>query len=568
MPYELTPLLIPFALTVGCLLAPWYFAGEFSDERFHTALVLWTTPIVIWSVAVLLRTSATTMTVERLWHNVRFVGPAFGAVGYFLFTAVYTNHDTWFRRRRLWALFAVPVLTLILVWTNPRHMLVRASVESASAGPFVMAYTPGPWFVVHALYSYTLVLVGTVWLVRRLWEYRGHIFFRRQIVSVLLGVLIVMTASLSFNVGITTVDWTPVAGALSAIIFAVAATEYRFLDLSPLARETVVENMESGMVVTNVDGQIIDANSAAATILGTDTDELIGDRLDAVFVTSTETIEEVMATAAKRKTVQVRTNGVEYYELAVSPVSVPSGKRAGKVITFSDVTTRVERQQRLQEQKRSLERQNERLEKFTGVVSHDLRNPLNVANARLGLARNECDSEHLDDVTNALDRMETLIDDLLTLTREGERVDETDAVDLADTVDRCWRTVETADATLVVETDRTIGADRSRVQQLLENLFRNAVEHGGETVRITVGDLDTGFYVTDDGPGIPGDEREQVFDAGYSNEDDGTGLGLNIVQEIAEAHGWDVTVTGSAGGGARFEISGVERAATEPSADG
>jgi PAS domain S-box-containing protein len=561
MSYEFTPLLIPFALTVGCLLAPWYFVDEFSDERFHTALIVWTTPIVIWSVAVLARTSATTMAAERLWHNVRFVGPAFGAVGYFLFTAVYTNHDTWFRRRRLWALFAVPVLTLGLVWTNPQHMLVRASIEATSAGPFVMTYTPGPWFVVHALYSYTLVLVGTAWLARRLWEYRGHVFFRRQIVSVLLAVVIVMTASLSFNLGVTTVDWTPVAGAFSAIIFAVAATEYRFLELSPLARETVVENMESGMLVTDIDGQIIDANSAAATILGTDTDELIGDRLDAVFVTSTETIEEVVATAAKKETVQVRTNGVEYYELAVSPVSVPSGRRAGRVVTFSDVTARVERQRRLREQKQSLERQNERLEKFTDVVSHDLRNPLNVADVRLELAQEECDSEHLDDVTNALNRMETLIDDLLTLAREGERVDETDTVDLADTVDGCWRTVETADATLVVETDRTIRADRRRVRQLLENLLRNAVEHGGESVNITVGGTDTGFYVADDGPGIPDDEREQVFDAGYSNQDGGTGLGLNIVQEIVEAHGWNVTVTRSASGGARFEISGVERAA-------
>jgi len=561
MAYELSPLLIPFALTAGWLFVPWYFVSELSDKRFRAALVLWTTPIVIWSVAVLLRTSATTVSAERLWHNVRFVGPALGSVGYFLFTAIYTNHDTWLRRRRLWPLFVVPALTILLVWTNPRHMLVRASIELTSTGPFVMAYTPGPWFVVHALYSYTLVLVGTAWLVRRLWEYRRHIFFRRQIVSVLLAVLIVMTANLSFNIGVTTVDWTPVAGALSAVIFAVAATEYRFLDLSPLARETVVENMESGMVVTNVDGQIIDANSAAATILDTHTDELIGDRLDAVFVTSTETIEEVMAASGKTKTVQVRTNGVEYYELTVSSVSVPSGKRAGKVITFSDVTTRVERQQRLQEQKRSLERQNQRLEKFTSVVSHDLRNPLNVADARLELARTECDSEHLDDARNALDRMETLIDDLLTLTREGERVDETDAVDLAETVDRCWRTVETADATLVVETDRTIRADRSRLQQLLGNLFRNAVEHAGETVTITVGDLDAGFYVADDGPGIPDDDREQVFDAGYSTEGDGTGLGLNIVQEIAEAHGWDVTATGSHGGGAQFEISGVERAA-------
>ena len=86
------------------------------------------------------------------------------------------------------------------------------------------------------------------------------------------------------------------------------------------------------------------------------------------------------------------------------------------------------------------------------------------------------------------------------------------------------------------------------------------MEHGGEDVTVRIGELDGGFSVEDDGPGIPPEDREQIFDAGYSTTRDGTGFGLSIVQEIIEAHGWTVAVTEGADGGARFEITGVEDA--------
>jgi len=210
------------------------------------------------------------------------------------------------------------------------------------------------------------------------------------------------------------------------------------------------------------------------------------------------------------------------------------------------------------ERERKLTRKNERLEEFTSVVSHDLRNPLNVANLRLNLATDECDSPHLDDVAQALQRMETLTDDLLMLARTGEQVEETELVDLAGVSERCWQTVDTANATLRTETDRTIRADWSSFQQLLENLFGNAVEHCGTNVTVTVGALTDGFYVEDDGAGIPASEREIVFESGYSTSDGGTGFGLSIVDSIVEAHGWKIAILDSENGGTRFEITGVQ----------
>ena len=207
---------------------------------------------------------------------------------------------------------------------------------------------------------------------------------------------------------------------------------------------------------------------------------------------------------------------------------------------------------------RELEQKTERLEEFASIVSHDLQTPITVADARLEMAMAECDSEHLPPIGDALTRMDEIIDATLTLAREGRVVDETEPVDLDAVADHCFRTVTPEQATVRATTGLSLEADPERLRHVLENLFANAVEHAGEDVTVRVEDLPNGFYVADDGPGIPEDEREKVFEPGYSKTDSGTGFGLAIVEEIVEAHGWTIDATESDAGGARFEISGVE----------
>ncbi|GAB3416332.1 hypothetical protein GCM10027435_13510 [Haloparvum alkalitolerans] len=225
--------------------------------------------------------------------------------------------------------------------------------------------------------------------------------------------------------------------------------------------------------------------------------------------------------------------------------------------TTAELTlSRLEHERELVRQRDELDRQNERLDGFASTLTHDLRNPLNVATGRLELARAEFegDSEHLDAVARAHDRMRTLVDDVLALARDGTRIESTERVALAEVVEACWEGVDTADASLRVETTREIRADEGRLRQLLENLLRNAVDHVGPAVTVTVGDLSDGFYVADDGPGIDPADRDRVFEAGFSDESSGSGLGLHIVQQIAEGHGWSIEVGESEDGGARFEI--------------
>lgn len=217
----------------------------------------------------------------------------------------------------------------------------------------------------------------------------------------------------------------------------------------------------------------------------------------------------------------------------------------------------VDRTMNLRARKKTLKRQNERLDEFTSVVSHDLRNPLLIAQGNIELLHGDYDDDRIETVDHALTRMSNLIEDLLTLARKGEEVNRTEPITIREILTDCWENVETANADLSVRTDRTIQADRCRIAQLFENLIRNAIEHVGQDVIITVGELKNGFYVEDDGPGIPDAERDTVFEAGYSTQTGGAGFGLSIVKQVIEAHGWDISITEGTNGGARFEVTNV-----------
>jgi PAS domain S-box-containing protein len=204
-----------------------------------------------------------------------------------------------------------------------------------------------------------------------------------------------------------------------------------------------------------------------------------------------------------------------------------------------------------------LRRQNERLDQFASVVAHDLRNPLSVAIGFLEIAEETGNAEHFEKVESALDRIERLIEDLLTLARGETTIEDAEEIDLEDITTEAWGYVDTGEATLTVADGvPTVTGDAGRLTQLFENLFRNAVEHGGADVTVTVGGLDgdDGFYVEDTGSGIPQERRDEVFKHGVTSSEGGTGFGLSIVADIAKAHGWTVSVIEGTDGGARFEF--------------
>jgi PAS domain S-box-containing protein len=247
----------------------------------------------------------------------------------------------------------------------------------------------------------------------------------------------------------------------------------------------------------------------------------------------------------------------------------------------TDITEQKQREQALRAAKQEVERHNEQLEEFASFVSHDLRNPLGVAHTYAEMVR-EGDQQAIEEVSRSLDRMEAIIQDALSYARQGQTIDETEQLNLSTVARLSWQNIDTAGAELVVDTEEAIVANRDRVMRLFENCFRNSVEHsstgnrtgsddsvdhGGEPVVVRIdtlegshrdGEHSGGFCIADDGPGIPAEDRDSVFEIGYSTADTGTGFGLGIVKQVAKAHGWRVEITDSQSGGARFEFHGVD----------
>lgn len=310
------------------------------------------------------------------------------------------------------------------------------------------------------------------------------------------------------------------------------------------------------------DGEFIYVNPKLAEIHGYDREELIG--MSPLEIVAPEERDRVKNNLQRRLDGEVEDIKYETVGLTKSGDRIDIGLHGSRINHKGepavigaelDITTR-------KQQQRQLGEKNERLEEFASVVTHDLRNPLTILKSSLDSAQQSGEQKHFERAQRAVTRMSRLIDDLRTLTQTGDKITDRESVPLNEFVWNCWQSVETKEATLVTETTQTIDADPDRLRQLFENLFRNAVEHGGTSVTVTVNELDEqcGFAVADDGTGIPPEKHEDIFDRSYSTDGSGTGLGLHIVEQIANAHNWQVSATDSQKGGAQFEITGVESA--------
>jgi len=325
--------------------------------------------------------------------------------------------------------------------------------------------------------------------------------------------------------------------------------------------ETLVENGSDAIITIDESSTILYTNQSVERVFGYEPGELIGsdltkvmpDRLQQAHYNALGEYVESGDRTMNWNDIEIPGQHKDGHEVHLSVTFEEHPYEDRRVFSgiIRDISERIERERRL-------ERKNEQLEKFASIVSHDLRDPLNAAQARLSLAKahGEGDAEYLEEVEEIHERMGALIDDVLTLTKEGRSIGATEHLALEPVARDAWRTAGTDAATLEVDDPNHVDADPERMRTVFENLFGNAVRHAGEDVYVRVGELPdgNGFFVADDGPGIPAEKREDVFEYGYTDSEDGTGFGLNIVKSIADAHGWTVEITDSEEGGARFEF--------------
>lgn len=327
----------------------------------------------------------------------------------------------------------------------------------------------------------------------------------------------------------------------------------------------LVENTSEGLLTIDRNRQILFANPAIEEILGYEPAELIGsskmkiipERLRSVHDAGLNQYLESGEKHIDWTGVELPALHKEGYEVPVS-VSFREHEYDGERLftgIFTDITEQKRREQQLRTQKQDLE-------ELADVLSHDLRNPLSVAKGYTDLLLEDGEpADEVEQIADALDRIDQILEDTVTATlQNNDETGSTEVMPFSDVLRLAWESVPTSDAKLVLPAPEwKIRAHEGRLAQLIENLVRNAVDHVGRDVTVRIGILEDaiGFYVEDDGPGLPETIKVQLETPSGLTRERGQGYGLQIVERITDEHGWELHITDAESGGARFEFHGA-----------
>ncbi|MFB6165316.1 MAG: ATP-binding protein [Haloarculaceae archaeon] len=522
----------------------------------------------------------------------RTIGVIYGAFSFWAlttwvpFVSRYTGRD--YHERPLGrAALAVGYLGYpLLALTNPwHHTLIAQWHRATQPFPYVWADLGVGFLVV-----FTVLTVAIGYSYYALIEYLLSTPRRSgaQLLSLILGALAIPLVQVLGDLGLFPAKHAmhaPYGSLPFVLLSALALFGFRFMDVQPVARNAVVEGLLDPVIVLDDERRVVDYNERVVELCGGITDG-IGQPFAETCPRLADGVSLPTSGESAATQLTITVDGQErHYSVNVSAIGRSrAGGAEWYTILLRDVTE-------LERSRWQLQRQNERLDQVAATISHDLRNPISVADGHVTVLADELSAadldaetsaratDHLESARGAHERMEEIIDDVLTLAREGKTVEETEPLSLEAVARQAWETVATDGARLVIDGDRRLAADRGKLRTILENLFRNAVEHGASpdggteappAVTVTVGATAEGFAVADDGPGVPPGERERIFEYGYTTADGGTGLGLSIVRTMAESHGWTVGLDADYDGGTRFVFRDVagEAAATEPAGEG
>ena len=480
----------------------------------------------------------------------------------------------------------IPAATLTLAATNERHDFYWSAItEVSTASGTRLVYSGGPWYWVHATFSYVLLLVGTLMLMRGLRRFPPP--YRRQTAMILAGVIVPWAGNVIYLARMLGpgVDPTPLAFAVSGICFTWGMYRYRLFGLVPVARDMVLDSMDDGVLVLDSQRHLVDLNAAAERYTGC-TPASFGRPVEEVVSWWSQAVTEERPMDEVPAVVKVEP-GPRYFEIKVSPVRDTERRFAGWLVIIHDISSRrrteAERyafERRVQEQQK-----NESLTVLAGGVAHDFNNLLTgiLGNADLLAMLSPPDSDErraAETIVIGAQRAADLVSKMLAYSGGGRVVAEhvdldalvKEMVDLlaASVARHCALIYNSPGSLPLVETDPT------QIRQVVLNLIVNAAEAVDDNGVITVetgcenldreslrkmtfgSEVPQGPYVfidvVDNGIGMSEHTLTRMFDPFYSTKDTGRGLGMAAVRGIVRSHKAALRVTSAERQGTRFRI--------------
>jgi PAS domain S-box-containing protein len=554
--------------------------------------------IAYWCFISALHTLTPSIPGRVLWAKAQYFAIASVPLLWLLFALDYERSRV-VSGKWLVILGAIPLITIGMAWTNEWHGWLWSSITPASAEVGArLIYRYGPWFWVAASYNYLLLLYGTLVLGRAL--VRRPPPFRRQSAALLIGALIPWIGNaiyLARLIPIPGLDITPLAFAASGLIYAYGLFRYHIFDLVPAARDSVIDTMSDAVLVLDLHQRVIDANPAAARVIGCAPAQLIGETTSnleprhqswlALCGTSRETSTEIVLSQAGES---------RHYELQGTFIRDRKARLLGQLIVLRDITAQKQATAALQQATEQAVIANRAQSVFLATMSHELRTPLTTILGCCDLLQLKAQHLDLDDFSSDIERIQmagthllTLISSILDLAaiEAGHLPLAQEVFDVPEQIAAMLRMLqplfEQHRNRLVIACPANLGslrADLTKLRQILFNLLSNAAkftEDGIITLEVERLPADLGapetqpdaseqmsgwiqFTVRDTGIGMTPIQLQTLFqpftqaNTATHRTYGGTGLGLAISRQFCRLMGGDITVSSAPGQGTTFTV--------------
>ncbi len=585
MTWQYTPYIIPIVVAAVISVVVAILAWRRRTIYGATPLLFLMVSITQWLIFYVLEIGSTTLEGNLLWANVAYIGIVFGPVAWLFFAFEYTNPTKKVTWRTAVPFIIEPLFILLVAWTDSLHHLFRASVTLDSSGPFAyLVIERGPIFWVHVAYSYGVLAYGTYLLIRAYFHTSG--LYRAQIGVSVLGTFVPWIINILYISPVAAmfiIDPTPIAFMVTGVMFAWGIFGYRLMDISPVARNSVIEQMDDGMFVVDTLNRVVDVNPAAQAVLRKPIERIIGLPVEEVFDEWSNLVDQYRD--VERANTQIRfTNGGQmlYYNLNISPLHDKQGRMTGRLVMLYNNTEQRMAEIALREAKEAAEAASRAKSTFLANMSHELRTPLTaiigyseLLQEQTAVMDNTNLPGRLEKISVSADHLLQIINDLLDLSKveAGQMKLSISSFSITSIIESVQVVVQPTLAenhnqlTINLDLDSDImQADQVKVRQILLNVLHNAAKftHDGQIDFTVQRDPDNAaqlmFQVTDNGIGMSEPQVKQLFrpffqaDLSPTRRYGGTGLGLAISYHLCKLMHGNIQVQSKLGEGTCFKV--------------
>lgn len=539
--------------------------------------------IVIWLVGSTIEGLYFDYNSRLFWSNIQYIGIVIVPTALLVFSLYFTDRTSALTRRNLALLSVMPLVTLVLVWTSPWQQFFRISLALNTSGAYPFwEWVPGPGFWLHTIYSYLLLISGVIILGQ---AYRQSArLHRRQIGIMLLGATVPWLANIFFVVvrG-SNIDYTPIAFLITGAAVAWGIFKVGLVEIAPIIRKRVIDEMQEGMLVLDEQNRILEANPAVLRMMDVQGD-VLGKPIAEVMARWPELLAQFQGQVSAQAEISLPIEGQEtrYFQISLSPLHNRKGLQTGQLIMAHEITQQKQTERSLTEAKDAAEAANRAKSTFLATMSHELRTPLAAIIGYSELIQEKSELwgyekiiPQLGQIGTAAHSLNGLIGNILDLSKiEAERMDLVCsqfgvAALINDVIINVQPQIEKQGNQLNLKLADDLGSmhtDQTKVRQILLNLLGNAIKFTRNgTISLTAVREETSdmiqFSIKDDGEGISEEMMAKIFqpfvqaDSSFTRVHGGSGLGLAISSRFCQMLGGHITVESKLGQGTIFVVT-------------